>query len=141
VKANDAHPITECSNRGICNRENGICECFENYEGIACERSVCPNNCNNQGVCYTEKQLAEDAGRIYETPWDADKFVGCVCDLGFRGPDCRLVECSSGPDILKGYGNEAGRDCSGRGLCDYTSGNCDCFKGYYGKMCQYQVRQ
>jgi len=43
-----------------------------------------------QGVCYTAKQLAEDAGRVYETPWDADKFVGCVCDIGFRGPDCRL---------------------------------------------------
>jgi hypothetical protein len=90
VKANDVHPITECSNKGICNRYTGICECFENFEGIACERSVCLNNCNNQGVCYTAKQLAEDAGRVYDTPWDADKFVGCVCDIGFRGPDCRL---------------------------------------------------
>lgn len=90
VKANDVHPIAECSNKGLCNRNTGICDCFENFEGIACERSVCLNNCNNQGVCYTAKQLAEDAGRVYDTPWDADKFVGCVCDIGFRGPDCRL---------------------------------------------------
>jgi hypothetical protein len=49
------------------------------------------------------------------------------------------VECPSGPDVLKGYGNEAGRDCSGRGLCNYDTGVCECFRGYHGKMCQYQV--
>ena len=26
-----------------------------------------------------------------------------------------MVECPSGPDVLGGPGNEAGRDCSGRG--------------------------
>lgn len=97
MKANDVHPIMECSNRGICDRSTGMCDCFENFEGIACERTTCPNDCNMSGVCYTQRQLAEDAGRIYETPWDADKNVGCVCDLGFRGPDCRLVECPTGP--------------------------------------------
>lgn len=97
IKANDVHPQLECSNRGICDRSTGMCDCFENFEGIACERTICPNDCSMSGVCYTQRQLAEDAGRIYETPWDADKNVGCVCDLGFRGPDCRLVECPSGP--------------------------------------------
>lgn len=49
------------------------------------------------------------------------------------------VECPSGPDVLKGYGNEAGRDCSGRGLCDYSAGICSCFHGYYGTKCEYQT--
>lgn len=49
------------------------------------------------------------------------------------------VECPSGPDVLKGFGNEAGRDCSGRGLCDYSSGICSCFHGYYGTKCEYQT--
>ncbi len=89
-KANDVHPVMECSNKGVCDRSSGACECFPNFEGIACERTVCLNDCNMSGVCYTAKQLAEDAGRLYETPWDADKNVGCVCDLGFRGPDCSL---------------------------------------------------
>ncbi len=97
VKSNDIHPLSECSNRGICDRLTGMCECFDNFEGLACERTICPNDCSMSGVCYTQRQLAEDVGRIYETPWDADKNVGCVCDLGFRGPDCRLVECPSGP--------------------------------------------
>merc|ERR1712216_469168 len=54
--------------------------------------------------------------------WDANKHVGCVCDLGARGPDCSLEECPSGSDVLLGKGNNFGRDCSGRGICDYSSG-------------------
>merc|ERR1719488_365601 len=101
TSANEAHPLAECSNKGVCDRKSGECECFENYDGIACE--------------------------------------GCVCDLGFRGPDCSLQECPSGPDVLKGDGNSKGRDCSGRGICDYSAGLCKCFVGYYGTRCQYQT--
>eukprot|EP01036_Dinobryon_divergens_P030128 gene30128-39325_t len=122
VKANDVHPMAECSNKGLCDRTTGFCECFSNFEGIACERTICINDCSMQGVCYTASQLAEEAGRVYSTPWDANKNTGCVCDIGFRGPDCSMVECPSGPDVLRGYGNEAGRDCSGRGICNYDSG-------------------
>jgi hypothetical protein len=139
VNANDAHPVTECSSKGICDRGSGECACFTGYEGIACERTACPNACSNAGVCFTQSQLATEASRVYSTPWDANKHTGCVCDLGRRGPDCALVECPSGPDVLKGKGNEAGRDCSGRGLCDYESGACNCFNGYYGTKCEYQT--
>jgi hypothetical protein len=40
---------------------------------------------------------------------------------------------------MKGLGNTAGRDCSGRGICDYSSGDCKCFSGYYGTQCEYQT--
>jgi hypothetical protein len=90
VNANNVHPLAECSNQGICDRTTGACTCFANYDGIACERTVCPNNCNSAGVCYSQRQLAIEAGRVYATPWDADKQMGCVCDLGRRGPDCSL---------------------------------------------------
>jgi len=137
--ANDAHPVVECSNKGTCDRKSGQCKCFPNYDGIACERTVCPNGCSNAGVCFTQAKLADEAGTTYDTPWDANKHVGCVCDLGRRGPDCSLVECPSGPDVLKGKGNEAGRDCSGRGMCDYATGTCTCHQGYYGTKCEYQT--
>ena len=66
----------ECSNQGICDRKTGICHCFPNYEGSACERTVCPNDCSGAGVCYTAKQLAEEASHTYTIPWDANKNIG-----------------------------------------------------------------
>ena len=137
VKKNDVHPIEECSNKGTCDRSSGQCQCFAGFEGQACEMTVCPNQCNLNGYCLNQQELADEAGRIYSTPWDATKIAGCVCDLGFRGVDCSLVECPSGPDALGGYGNEAGRECSGRGTCDYAIGLCNCYTGFYGRSCQY----
>lgn len=139
VNANDLHPWAECSNRGLCDRKVGACQCFPGYEGVACQRTVCPNNCNDRGTCWPEKHLASKGARVYTMAWDAMKHVGCFCDAGYRGPACDQQECPSGTDPLDGYGNEAGRDCSGRGICDYSSGTCGCFSGFYGTRCQYQT--
>ena len=139
INANNLHPWAECSNRGDCDRKTGVCGCYPGYDGVACQRFKCPNNCNNRGTCYPEKILAQKANRLYDTPWDAMKAIGCVCDAGFRGPSCEFAECPSGMDPLDGFGNEAGRDCSGRGLCDYTVGQCNCFSGFFGTRCQYQT--
>mmetsp|Transcript_1538 Transcript_1538/g.4366 ORF Transcript_1538/g.4366 Transcript_1538/m.4366 type:complete len:304 (+) Transcript_1538:14-925(+) len=139
VNANDLHPWVECSNKGTCDRTTGTCNCFPGYDGVACQRTLCPNNCNDRGTCWPEKHLASKAGRTYTQPWDAMKHVGCFCDAGYRGPACDLQECPSGTDPLDGYGNEAGRDCSGRGLCNYGTGICSCFSGFYGTKCQYQT--
>ena len=139
INSNNLHPWAECSNKGICDRSTGECQCFTGYEGAACQRTVCPDNCNDQGTCWPEKLLASKAGRVYDAPWDAMKHVGCLCDAGYRGPACDQQECPSGADPLSGYGNEAGRDCSGRGICDYSSGICACFTGFFGTRCQHQT--
>lgn len=139
VGANDLHPWTECSNKGSCDRKSGKCKCFTGYEGIACQRTVCPNGCSDRGKCWPQMHLAVAAERTYDQPWDRMKHVGCVCDAGYRGPACNLQECPSGADPMDGYGNEAGRDCSGRGICDYSSGTCTCFSGFFGTSCQEQT--
>jgi hypothetical protein len=139
INSNNLHPWVECSNKGSCDRKTGACTCFPGYDGVSCQRSTCPDNCNDRGTCWPEKHLAVKAGRTYDTPWDNMKHVGCFCDAGYRGPACELQECPSGTDPLDGYGNEAGRDCSGRGICDYSDGTCSCFSGFYGTHCQYQT--
>ena len=44
----------------------------------ACERTVCPSNCNGRGRCIKHEQLAYEASKTYSEPWDALKHVGCV---------------------------------------------------------------
>lgn len=136
---NGGHERAECSNKGECERKTGLCKCYPNYEGDACERTVCPNDCSGRGICATAKQLASEASKEYSTPWDALKQQGCICDIGSRGPDCSLRECPSGDDVMGGDGAGQGRDCSGRGLCDYDTGICTCFSGYYGAKCNFQT--
>jgi hypothetical protein len=137
-----AHSSTkkvECAGKGLCDRKSGQCACFDGYTGIACERQACPKNCSGRGRCVTQEILAYEASKTYQTPWDASMAQGCVCDIGARGPDCSLEECPTGADVLLGQGNNFGRDCSGRGMCDYSTGLCKCFMGYFGPRCQSQT--
>jgi hypothetical protein len=36
-------------------------------------------------------------------------------------------------------GGAEGMDCSGRGLCDYATGQCGCFRGFFGERCEQQT--
>lgn len=132
-----AHEVQECSMAGICDRKTGVCACFPGYEGIACQRTMCPNNCGDKGVCATQEMMARYASKEYVDPWDKDKEQGCICDLGYRGPDCTERECKTGTDPNSGEGGPFfGRDCSGRGVCNYASGLCNCFPGFMGDRCE-----
>jgi len=138
--------FAECSDQGLCDRSTGLCECFPGYEGAACQRTVCENNCSGHGVCQSNVDFSIDAtiddsgnsyglDKRYLGAWDSGLHYGCKCDLGFRGPDCSLQECPSTADPLGWHGNDDGEDCSGRGICDYSRGGCDCFQGYTGMDC------
>merc|ERR1719326_2542567 len=48
----------ECSNRGVCDRKTGECECFDGYTGLGCARLACPENCAGHGTCQTVEQMA-----------------------------------------------------------------------------------
>jgi len=100
---NSAHYYMECSNKGKCNRETGECECFDGYDGSACQRASCPgwpNVCSGHGVCKSIRQLAAaDGDNVYEL-WDRHSTMGCECDEGFEGPDCSERKCKFGIDPL-----------------------------------------
>lgn len=103
---NSAHHYMECSNKGLCDRESGICECFDGYEGSACQRASCPNQCSGHGTCESIRELSKkDYGNIYEL-WDRDMTYGCKCDGGYSGPDCSIRNCKYGFDPLY-YDDEA----------------------------------
>jgi len=53
----EGHFYMECSNRGLCDRKTGICECFDGYTGRACARQACPNDCSGHGECMSNDEL------------------------------------------------------------------------------------
>lgn len=89
----EGHFYRECSNKGICNRGTGLCECFAGYEGEGCTRTKCLNDCSGHGKC----RRAVDVDSSY-IAWDAYKSQQCVCDGGYTGVDCSLRVCPSGDD-------------------------------------------
>jgi hypothetical protein len=98
--AQSGHEYRECSNKGVCDREAGVCACFDAYEGSACQRASCPNECSGHGVCNTVRELAlGDYSNSYEL-WDADKGLACKCDAGYSGYDCSERSCPVGIDPL-----------------------------------------
>mmetsp|Transcript_25027 Transcript_25027/g.34364 ORF Transcript_25027/g.34364 Transcript_25027/m.34364 type:complete len:227 (+) Transcript_25027:1141-1821(+) len=94
--------MAECSDRGICNRKTGKCSCFKNFEGSACQRSKCPNDCSGHGRCLSMEQLAQHSNALPLSPgtyeynlkqtfensssitWDAKKIFGCLCDSSWE---------------------------------------------------------
>jgi len=101
---NTAHYYMECSNKGICDRATGTCNCIEGYDGSACQRASCPTTstgvCSGHGTCESIKTLASwDSKNIYDL-WDEDSTMGCNCDGGYSGPDCSERICKYGYDPL-----------------------------------------
>jgi len=54
----EAHALAECSNRGTCDRNYGVCSCVAGFEGSACQRMKCPKGCSGHGQCLPLYQLA-----------------------------------------------------------------------------------
>merc|ERR1711964_783454 len=50
----------ECSDGGICDSSTGECRCFAGYEGSACQRTKCPNECSGHGSCRSNIDFAID---------------------------------------------------------------------------------
>lgn len=90
-----AHAYAECGNRGTCNRETGVCECYDGFEGKGCARLSCIEGCSGHGTCETFGEV--NSGY---TGWDEAKIMHCNCDPGFTGPDCSERMCMPGDDPM-----------------------------------------
>jgi len=102
--ANTAHDYAECSNKGVCDRSTGNCQCFDGYSGSACQRASCPDTgsgvCSGHGTCENIKTISRwDYNNIYKL-WDEGATMGCVCDGGYEGADCSEKICKYGADPL-----------------------------------------
>ncbi|CAM9851429.1 unnamed protein product, partial [Phaeothamnion confervicola] len=97
-----AHGLAECSNMGFCDTLRGQCNCAPGFDGSACERMQCPNNCGGHGQCLSMRQAAATnyGWKLNRTAtydeWDADKIFGCICDAGYGGFDCSERMCDVG---------------------------------------------
>jgi len=97
----EAHFYRECSNKGICNRKTGQCDCFPGYEGEGCQRTTCPGTtagmtCSGHGLCVNA-YFDEAEYNL----WDQEKTMKCACDAGYGGPDCSLRQCPQGADPVE----------------------------------------
>ncbi|CAK9106315.1 Tenascin-N (TN-N) (Tenascin-W) (TN-W) [Durusdinium trenchii] len=142
--------LVECSGVGTCDRGTGECVCQTGFTGKNCGRRTCPNDCNNHGKCVSLADIAREVNEananldwvsssLTYAAFDSAVSHGCICGTGFAGPDYSLHECPSDDDPMDGYGKESGRECYGRGKCDFNSGSCKCFNGYHGTACEQQL--
>ena len=78
---------------------------------------ACPNQCSGHGECKNNDI--------------------CTCYQNWQGPDCSLRTCAYGNSwALDAENPHSYEECSGAGLCDRTSGECQCFTGFSGYACQ-----
>ena len=109
------HKYSECSSAGICDRATGQCACNAGYEGKACQRTSCPNDCSGNGICAYIDQLGygaspadyaigsylpQDPETFTYYGWDNRKTRGCICDPEFGDYDCSKRMCPYGTDTM-----------------------------------------
>lgn len=108
------HQYETCSGRGICDFKTGECDCVDGYDGKACQRQTCPNDCSGHGTCEYIDDLAfgktygEFSGRSFRVEpkqfdvyaWNSHKSRACKCDGNYFGPDCSKQRCPHGNDVL-----------------------------------------
>jgi len=104
---NEAHFYAECSGKGSCQRESGLCDCFAGYEGEGCTRVSCPTatgeTCSGHGVCLRLVDVDSKQPTWTYNSWDSHKTQQCNCDPLYTGIACDQRSCPSGDDPVTKY--------------------------------------
>ena len=129
IHASDCEDPT-CSGNGECS--NGKCRCNLGFEGITCERPICPGNCvPPRGVCLDGK---------------------CYCNENYAGPGCSMQVFDENGESLLVSGTptplveppvpedeQLANLCKERCLHGRCTGeklqDCSCFHGFNGRFC------
>jgi hypothetical protein len=147
----DACQRTACPNN--CSG-HGVCVSLKQMARMDNALPLAPNTYyegDDEGVTWDDDKIF---GCVCDSSWSVGLGSGQRQEPEWFGPDCSLRHCPSGNDprtfrdetdcrgrtakdsIYAGQpGNLCQVDCSNRGICDYTTGICQCFDGQYGQDC------
>merc|ERR1712151_1271165 len=118
----------DCSGNGICNA-GSVCECELNFLGNDCSDRLCL-----YGKAFIDSPLGDvnSNGRI-----DTDQQIQYQYSNGLVGEQYDNAYGLARADNIQPW-NEAHfyRECSNKGICDRTTGQCACFPGFEGEGCR-----
>lgn len=140
----------DCSGRGVC----------LTLQQLADHPRALPLREPNSSITYLPEVNGPTwaagvvTGCLCDSTWPVGLGPGETQTPEFFGADCSLRHCPSGDDpetaedetdctgvVAAGGqgvglpGNKCHIDCSNRGSCDFKSGVCQCFQGYWGENC------
>jgi hypothetical protein len=87
--------------------------------------ALCPNSCSGHGTCGTD-----DVCHCYPD-WGAIDAGSGDCSERYCPHEKAFVDFPDSSGNFHKY-----TECSAKGICDRSSGECQCFDGYTGKGCQ-----
>jgi hypothetical protein len=87
--------------------------------------AVCPNACSGHGTC------SEDDVCVCYQDWGMGDENSGDCSQKFCPYEFAFVDTPDEDGKVHKY-----MECSGKGICDRSVGECECFEGYGGKGCQ-----
>eukprot|EP00750_Incisomonas_marina_P022149 INCI4878.1.p1 GENE.INCI4878.1~~INCI4878.1.p1 ORF type:complete len:417 (+),score=61.85 INCI4878.1:117-1253(+) len=97
----------------------------------------CPNLCSGHGNCDNNDQChCYKEGKVLNKEGNDDEDV---LFAQWTGADCSMLSCPRGVSWTTVSGattHEKSAECSDAGICDRSTGQCECFEKYTGSACQ-----